>query len=156
LLGLAHEEWETLAAVPKIRMEKEPRGRIRWLEPGEETKLLEACRASRRAPQLAAIVTVAIETGLRRGELLSLTWDRVDLTPAVLRPEVTKWGKRREVPMRQSVYEILAALPEPRQGRVWRVKNTRSAFELAVERAGLDDFRFQDLRHHFASWFMMR
>ena len=48
--------------------------------------------------QLAAIVTVAMETGLRRGELLDLTWDRVDMTRGVLRLEVTKSGKRREVP----------------------------------------------------------
>jgi len=61
--------------------------------------------------------------------------------------------------MRQSVYEILAALPEPRQGRVWPVKDTRWSFERAVEGAGLDaepGLRWHDLRQHFASWFMMR
>jgi len=56
------------------------------------------------------LVTIAMETGLRQAELLGLTWDRVDLTRGVIRLEVTKSGKRREVPMRQSVYEILAAL----------------------------------------------
>ena len=85
---------------------------------------------------MAAIVTVGLETGLRRGELLGLTWDRVDLSRGVLRLEITKSGKRREVPIRQPVYDILAAMPEPRQGRVWRVKNTRTAFESAVTRAG--------------------
>jgi len=65
LLRLAHEEWEMLPAVPKVRMEKEPQGRIRWLEPDEEARLLDACRVS-RAKYLAAVVTVALETGLRK------------------------------------------------------------------------------------------
>src|SRR5262249_14449180 len=64
--------------------------------------------------------------------------------------------RRREVPMRQDVYAIFAAMPEPREGRVWPDRRIRTAFENAVARAGLKDFRFHDLRHHFASWFMMR
>jgi hypothetical protein len=56
LLQLAHEEWGELPAVPRIRLEKEPQGRVRWLEPDEEARLLDACRKS-RSPQLAAIVT---------------------------------------------------------------------------------------------------
>jgi len=155
LLQLAHEEWGELPAVPRIRLEKEPQGRVRWLEPDEEARLLEACRASRN-PHLAAIVTVALETGLRRSELLGLTWDRVDLSRGVIRLEVTKSGRRREVPMRQAVYDVLAALPDPRVGRVWRQRRIRTAFENAVQNAKLDDFRFHDTRHHFASWFMMR
>lgn len=155
LLRLAHEEWEMLPAAPKVRMEKEPQGRIRWLEPDEEARLLDACRAS-RARHLAAVVTVALETGLRKGELLALTWDRVDQSRGVVRLEVTKSGRRREVPMRQVVYAILAALPGPRQGRVWPSRAIRSAFETAVEMAQLDNFHFHDCRHHFASWFVMR
>src|SRR5262245_50814377 len=92
LLRLAHEDWEALAAVPKMRAEREPQGRVRWLgqyAPDEEQRLLDACKAS-RASQLAAIVTVGLEIGLRRGELLGLTWDRVDLSRGVLRLEVTK------------------------------------------------------------------
>ena len=154
LLRLAHEEWEAVAAVPRIRLEREAEGRVRWLEADEEARLLDACRASRN-PWLAGIVTVALETGLRRGELLGLTWDRVDLSRAVIRLELTKNGRRREVPMRQAVYDVLASLPEPRQGKVWKLRDIRTAFENAVEVARLDDFHFHDLRHHFASWFMM-
>jgi site-specific recombinase XerD len=58
--------------------------------------------------------------------------------------------------MRQAVYDILAALPGPREGRVWRSGNIRTAFENAVAEAKLDDLHFHDLRHHFASWFVMR
>jgi integrase len=69
LLQKAHDESEVLGAVPKIRMEDEPEGRIRWLEPREEARLLDTCRKSRNR-ELVTVVTVALETGLRRGELL--------------------------------------------------------------------------------------
>jgi integrase len=154
LLRLAHEDG-LLAEMPRVRLEREPQGRIRWLEPDEEARLMAACRGSRN-PHLAGIVTVALETGMRRGELLGLAWERVDLSRGVIRLEVTKSGRRREVPMRRAVYDVLASTPGPREGRVWRQLRVRSAFETAVVAAGLDDFRFHDCRHHFASWFVMR
>ncbi len=58
--------------------------------------------------------------------------------------------------MRQVVYEILAGLPGPREGRVWPDADIRTAWENAVTQATLDDFHFHDARHHFASWFVMR
>lgn len=155
LLRRAHEEWEVLPAVPKIRLEKEPEGRIRWLEPDEETRLLAACQKSRNA-ELPRLVVMALETGLRRGELLGLTWDRVDLSRGVIRLEVTKSGRRREVPMRQVVYDLLAATPGPRDGRLFRTRSIRTAFENAVAAAKVDNFHLHDCRHHFASWFVMR
>jgi len=155
LLRLACDEWEVLKAVPRIRLEREPEGRVRWLEPDGEQRLLEACRKS-RTTHLADVVTVALETGMRKGENLGLTWDRVDLSRGVIRLEVTKSGRRREIPMRQAVYTVLSGLPGAREGRVWPARQIRTAFENAVAAAGLDDFRFHDCRHHFASWFMMR
>jgi hypothetical protein len=92
LLRRAHDEWQVLATVPRITTDNEPEGRIRWLEPDEEARLLAACRASRN-PELARIVTIALETGLRRRELLGLTWNRVDLSRGVIRLEKTKSGK---------------------------------------------------------------
>ena len=155
LLRLAHDEWEELPAVPTIRLEREPQGRVRWLEPHEEVRLLDACRKS-RTKHLADVVRVAHETGLRRGELLGLTWDRVDLSRGVIRLEVTKSDKRREVPMRQAVYEVLAGLQGTREGRVWPPGDIRTAFENAVTEAKLDGLHFHDLRHSFASWFVMQ
>jgi len=106
---------------------------------------------------LADLVTVALETGTRRSEVEGLTWDRVDLSRGVIRLEITKSGRRREVPMRQSVYDVLADRSGAREGRVWPEGSTRAAFEVAVEAARLNaPFRFHDCRHHFASWFMMR
>ena len=144
-----------LPVVPKVRLEREPQGRIRWLESDEETRLLAACAKSQNR-SLLALVTVAMDSGLRRGELLALTWDRVDLSRGVIRFELTKSGKRREVPMRQAVYDVLAGLPGPRNGRVWPIGNVRRAFENALETAKVEDFHFHDTRHHFASWYVMR
>lgn len=93
---------------------------------------------------------------MRQGELLELDWSRADLSRGVVALERTKSGKRREVPMRQAVYAIFAAMPEPRVGRVWPDKSIRAAFENAVKAAGLVDFTFHGCRHHLASWFMMR
>ena len=97
-----------------------------------------------------------METGLRKAELLGLPWHRVDMSRGVLRLEFTKSSKRREVPMRQAVYDVLAALPGPREGHVWPSGNIRTPFENAVAEAKLDDLHFHDLRHHFASWYIMR
>jgi integrase len=155
LLRLAHDEWEALPAVPTIRLEREPQGRVRWLEPDEEVRLLEACSKS-RTKHLAGVVRVALETGLRRSELLDLTWDRVDLSRGVIRLEITKSGRRREVPMRQAVYEVLVGLQGDREGRVWPVGDIRTAFENAVVEAKLDGLHFHDLRHSLASWLVMR
>jgi len=155
LLQLAYDEWEVLATVPKIRLEDEPEGRIRWLESDEEVRLLAACRKSKNK-ELLAVVTVAMETGLRRGELLGLTWERIDMTRGVIRLELTKSGRRREVPMRQTVYDLLAQLPGAREGRVFKTRSVRTAFENAVAEAGIENLHFHDLRHHFASQFVMR
>jgi len=106
--------------------------------------------------RLSRLVVMALETGLRRGELLGLTWDRVDLSRCIVRLEFTKSGRRREVPMRQVVYDLFAAMPEPREGRVFRTRSIRTAFENAVAAAQVDDFHLHDCRHHFASWFVMR
>jgi hypothetical protein len=60
--------------------------------------------------------------------------------------------------MRQVVHDVLSTLPAPtpRQGRVWSHANLRHAFEAAVDRAEIDDFRLHDCRHHVVSWFVMR
>ena len=154
LLRMAAQDWEVLPKVPMIRLEREPQGKIRWLEPDEEARLLGACAKSQNK-SLLPIVTVALETGMRKTEILELTWDRIDLSRGVIRLEVTKSGRRREIPMRDKVYAVLAALPEPRKGRVWPEVDIRSAFKTAVKAANVEDFTPHSCRHHFASWFMM-
>src|SRR5262249_52188606 len=66
LLRLACEEWEVLSSVPKIRLEKEGQGRLRWLTPEEATNLLTKCRKQKNAA-LVDLVEFALYTGLRQG-----------------------------------------------------------------------------------------
>jgi integrase len=155
LLRIAHDEWEALPAVPKIRLEKEPQGRLRWLTEEEIKKLLEACQRSRNS-KLRPAVVIAIHTGLRRSELLDLTWDRIDLSRGVIRLELTKNGKRREVPLNEESYAELVSLGPQESGRLFEYESVRKAYENAVRSAKLDDVNFHTLRHTFASWAVMR
>jgi integrase len=155
LLRLAHEEWETIDNVPRIRLEKEPQGRLRWLTQQEITRLLDACTKSKNK-ELRPAVIVALNTGLRRGELLGLTWERVDLSRGVIRLELTKSGRRREVPMNDDSYRALVGLGPKGDGRVFKTHYIQTAYNNAVEAAELDDVNFLTLRHTFASWAVMR
>jgi integrase len=101
-------------------------------------------------------------TGMRKGEILRLAWERVDFARGVLRIEQTKSGRRREIPMNQAVDAALARLAGPKvEGLVFRKADgsewgsIRTAFEGALREAKIEDLRFHDLRHTFASHFMM-
>ena len=157
LLRLSHEEWEVLETVPKIRLEKEPQGRLRWLTQDEITRLLAACAKSKNK-ELKAAVIVALNTGLRRGELLGLTWDRIDASHGVVRLEMTKSksARRREVPLNDDSYRALISLGQKEGGLVFKTRFIQSAYENAVKAARLDDVNFHTLRHTFASWAVMR
>jgi integrase len=107
LLRLACDEWEVLLTAPKIRLEKEPQGRL----PVVDTR--GRGQAARGVPgaeerRLADLAELALYTGMRRGELLGLTWDRVDRARGVVLLERTKSGRRREVPLNAPADAILA------------------------------------------------
>src|SRR5262249_34196541 len=109
LLRLAYEEWEVIDRVPRLRLEREAEGRLRWLTPEEATRLLDVCRDSRNA-DLLDLVELALFTGMRRGELLGLTWERVDRARGVilLDSTSTKSKRRREVPLNGRADAVLA------------------------------------------------
>jgi integrase len=159
LLRLAYDEWSVLDRVPKIRTEKEPQGRLRWLTRDEATTLLAACRKSKNKA-LPDLVEFCMFTGVRRGEALALTWDRVDGSRGVVRLELTKSGRRREVPLSSNADNVLARRwTSDAWGHVFGKRNWnafRSAWEAALVTAGLEGFRFHDLRHTFASWLVQR
>ena len=115
--------WDELERVPVFEMTKE-QGKQRYLALDEITRLLAACAES-RSRLLLAIVTVALHTGLRKGELLRLIWERVDFARSVIAlGRQTKSGKGRDVPLNQAVYGALAPLRaaaggQDASGRVW-------------------------------------
>jgi integrase len=148
-------------AWPTKLMLPEPRGRTRYLTDGELKRLLEAARE--RGPTEHAMVVVALATGLRRGELLRLTWADVDFERSRLRVLLTKSGRSRAVHLPAAAAEALKAIR--RQGVVSAtrlfidrhgepfVKTTMFHWWNVVRNeAGLTDFRWHDLRHSCASF----
>jgi integrase len=158
LLHLAHKEWGLLDGIPTVRLEDEPEGRLRWLTPEEANRLLAAARASRN-PDLADLIELSLFTGLRQSEALELTWDRVDRSRGVLLLEVTKSGRRRQVPLNEAADAVLARRGPKEDGLVFsssKWDHYRTAWEFAVKRAKLTDLHWHDLRHTFASWAVQR
>jgi len=88
--------------------------------------------------------------------LLGLTWERVDVSRGVIRLELTKSGRRREVPMNDDSYRALVSLGPKASGRVFKTRYMQTAYNNAVAAAELDDVNFHTLRHTFASWAVMR
>jgi integrase len=156
---MAIKEWGWATDNPclKVRRMREPRGRVRYLTDDERHRLLAECRESRN-PYLYPVVVLALSTGARKGEILGLTWDRVDLARGHLHLEETKNGSRRTLPLTGHGLELLRARAQtgvlvfPGRGGVTRLDD---GWRGAVKRAGLEDFRFHDLRHSAASYLAM-
>lgn len=159
-LGKA-EDWGWIERNPITRVKKfsEPRGRVRFLSPAERDRLLLACRESGHR-EIQLLVLLALCTGARDMELRGLEWDRVNLRDGSALVEDTKNGHRRTLTIAG------AALDEMHKwSRVRRIDtklvfpntkgdkplDARKAWERVRDAAGLQDFRFHDLRHSAAS-----
>lgn len=147
----------------KVRKPPASRGRVRFLSPEEQGRLLRACLGSQN-PSLYPLVLLAITTGARRGELFSLRWQAVDLERGFLRLEHTKNKDRRAVPVPQVALEVLRTCRGSLEETDWVFprKGEKTAFpyehawQAALLRAGLaGTFRFHDLRHTAASYLAM-
>jgi integrase len=156
-------QWVNENPVSKVRKPKEPRGRVRFLTEDERERLLAACKESRNR-YMYLIVVLAISTGARRGELLSLRWPDVDLKRCMLTFQETKNGERRAVPCTGHALDLLKQHAEGRRQDTSLVfpdatgkkpLSMKDAFANSVQRAGIADFRFHDLRHTFASYLAM-
>jgi integrase len=169
--SIAMKEWGWVEDTPmrKVSKPKESSGRTRFLSDDERTRLLDACRESRN-PHLYTIVVLAMSSGMRRGEIANLRWDQVDLQRAVIRllSDDTKTSHARAVPIAGPAHEGLLSLAEakvrPLNNLVFASADPSSrakpiefqnAWKKALERAGIEDFRFHDLRHTAASYLAM-
>ena len=127
---------------------------VRYLTVTQEEKLL------RELPErFCPIVLTALHTGMRQGELLRLTWQDVDWNTGILTINESKSGERRRVPMNSTVQAVLSDLRVTRADSLifsHDARYLRRAFSRAVQEAGLDPFRFHDLRHTFASRLAMQ
>lgn len=134
--------------VSSIRMPVVRNERDRILNTNEEKRLLESLDKS-RGQHLKSIVLLALETAMRRGELLSLTWENIDLKKQIAFLPDTKNGDARTVPLSRQAIKILEDLPRNISGKVFSTSMTAvtEGFQRAVVRAEIVDFHFHDLRH---------
>ena len=117
---------------------------------------LEEAAEQTKNPHIWPIIVFAIETGMRRGEILGLRWEHVDLERRIAFLPLTKHGISREVPLSTTAAQVLTGQRQ-RNDTPSPFPATSNAFRLAWERlrsrAGLSDLRFHDLRHEAISRF---
>lgn len=157
ILHLARDEWNWLQRFPRIRMLKEPKRRIRFLTREEADRLLEAL-----PEHLSYVVQYALATGCRMSEILSLEWNRVDFGRRVawLDPGTTKNGEGRGIPLNNDAVLALRAVHGEHERFCFTYKGKRmaaigSSWKRTLKQTGIDNFRFHDLRHTWASWHVM-
>jgi integrase len=155
-------EWEIPNPAQGRRL-KEPEGRLRWISRQEADTLLGAAKST---PHLLDFIQLGLHTGMRKGEMLELAWDRVDLAQGLiyLGSEHQKNGRHGSVPLNAVALDAL----QSRQrfgakycpGSPWvfcrrngdRIENIKKSFATACRKAGLEDFHPHDLRHTCAAW----
>ncbi|EPS0664141.1 integrase [Vibrio parahaemolyticus] len=170
-------EWEFIEShnLSSVKIAKEDNTRIRYLSESEEAALLSAlatreaqlCEdndAHQYADFFTPLITLAMHTGMRKGEMLTLRWESVSFENRYLTilSENAKSKKKRTIPMNDTVFNMLSQ---------WRVQNLNEEYVFVHEgkrvsffqypwqnllkAAGIENFRFHDLRHHFASKLVM-
>ena len=151
----ARELWELPVGNPLAGVKWPAKGnhRERRLEGDEEARLLEAAGSS-RTPALRLCIILAIETGMRSGEMVNLRWEHIDLEKHIIRLDMTKNGDARTVPLSERAEAAIRELSPQASGRLttfYDARGLRKAFKLACERAGINGLRPHDLRHEAAS-----
>jgi len=156
IINHARREWglNTPNPVLGVRKPTQPQGRNRVLTYDEERILLEACipKANRNI-FTRPFVILAIETAMRRGEILSLRWENINYQTRTAYLVLTKNGESRKVPLSTRAMETLQSLPRSIDGRVLPINFAalETNFKRARERAGLTDLRIHDPRHTAAT-----
>ena len=152
IINHGRREWGIHASNPValVRKPTQPKGRERVLSLAErERLLLELQPTGRRNTWMPFIVILALETAMRRGELLALCWADINLDHKTATLQMTKNGESRTVPLSTTAVQTLASMPRSVCGAVFPITAHALAanFDKAAKRAELLDLRFHDLRH---------
>ncbi|UZR30620.1 tyrosine-type recombinase/integrase [Methylococcus mesophilus] len=159
VLRKALQDWEWIDRMPKVRMLSEPKQRIRFLKEDEAERLLAALPV-----HLADMARFSLETGLRQANVTGLLWNQLDLVRKVawIHPDQAKARKAIAVPLSDVAVEIIRRQLGKHHTQVFSFRgnpviqvNTK-AWRAALERCGIEDFRWHDLRHTWASWHVQR
>lgn len=163
VINLAVREWQLLQSSPltNIRKLTEPRGRERFLSKEEKNRLLTACQ-NNPSKLLFPIVILALSTGMRKGEILGLKWQDIDLETGRITLHHTKNGDRRVVPVKGLALNTLQKLayinkdnPKLQKEYIFSLKrggnaiDFRSSWNTALKDAEIENFTFHDLRHDY-------
>lgn len=168
ILRTAEKDWKWLEKAPVIKIPQVRNKRVRWLEPHEAQRLVYEC-----PEPLKSTVIFALVTGLRRSNIVNLEWQQIDMQRKVawIHPDQSKSGKAIGVALNDTACKILreqignhhkwvfvhlSATKRSDGTSTAAVRKLRidsnTAWRLALKRAGIDNFRFHDLRHTWASW----
>lgn len=158
ILVVASKEWGIYLPhgnpVDMITVPPQPkRGRERRLEGDEEERLITA--AKEYGGEISAIISFAIETAMRRGELVDLRWEHINNVKRTAKLLNTKNGENRTVPLTPAAQKILDSIPRNLNGRVFSMKgdSITTAFDRCCRRVQIKNLRFHDLRHEATSRF---
>jgi len=156
-------EWDIPNPVQGMRLKK-PEGRMRWISREEADRLIAEATSVRG--YLPDFIQLGLNTGMRKGEMLRLTWDRVDLDQGMvyLTDRDQKNGKHGGIPLNNDAVEALQHrcafreefCPESRwvfaNRKGERIADIKKGFRSACDKAGIQDFHPHDLRHTCAAW----
>ncbi len=155
ILRKCARDWEWLDRTPAVRMLKEPTRRIRFLTRDQALRLLREL-----PPHLRDMMLFTLATGLRRANVTGLTWEQVDLSRklAWVHPDQAKSRKAIAVPLNDTALGVLESRAGDHPTWVFTYEGQRIfqtstlAWYKAMKRAGVENFRWHDLRHTWASW----
>jgi len=160
VLNKAHKEWEVKCDPPYIKLLKEPKKRVRWLTESEAQRLIMAL-----SPHLADMVIFSLETGLRESNVTLLRWEQVDLSQRIVYVEgedILKSELAFVVPLSDAAIKVITRQVGKHptnvftyRGQPIRRAHTKS-FNKALIKAGIENFRWHDLRHTWATWHVQR
>jgi len=154
ILRRAMREWNWIETVPTIRLHREPEGRVRYLSPREIDTLL------RNLPEhLRSLTKFAFATGLRRANVLKLKWSQIDMVRQVLSVAARDIKSRKTlgIPLNATAMEILRGQIGRHDEYVFVYQSkplsatVNTAWRNALKKSGIEDFRFHDTRHTWAS-----
>jgi integrase len=152
IINHARREWgiHINNPVALVAKPKSTQGRTRIMDTTETNALFEALRpAGRKSIWMLPLVRLALETAMRRSELLGLRWEHVDIERRTIFLQLTKNGTSRTVPLSTHAIQILTEIPRMIDGRVFPITHevVSQAFNRARKQAVVEDIRFHDLRH---------
>ena len=136
----------------KIKIGKKPPARVRYLTEEEAERLL------RNSGDLKLLIKMALMTGMRKSEMLNLTWQNIDLKAKLIHIEESKNGERRSVPISNSLLKELKMIENKNSNeRIFKdIKSLQYQFEKLLNVSKIKNFHFHDLRHTFASWLAIK